>query len=382
MKILLFANTDWYLYNFRRGLITALRDEGHDVVLVSPPGRYSERFAGIGVRWIPLPMDRRSLNPMSELKVLGELRAIYAREQPDLVHHFTLKPVCYGSIAAFLAGTPASVNSITGLGYVFSNDDLRARALRPLLKRTLRLALRGASNRTIFQNSDDQALFLDSQLTTRGKARLIRGSGVDTARFCPGQKATDRERPFRILMATRLLWNKGVAEFVEAARTVKAQAPWTEFILAGAPDAGNPDSVPESEIEAWRAKGLIELPGHVEDMEALLKSVDMVALPSYAEGVPRVLLEAAACGLPIVATDVRGCREVVEHDRTGLLVPAKDAQALAEAIAVLVINDDLRKRLGDAARAKMIAEFEERIVVSRTIDVYGELVPELRRAAA
>lgn len=375
MKVVLFANTDWYLWNFRRSLALALHQAGHEVLLLSPDGPYGERLRALGVRWQALPMDRRSLHPLREARLLLHLWRLLRRERPQLVHGFTIKCAVYGSLAARLAGVPARVNAVAGMGYVFTSADRRARVLRPLVRRLFRPAFAGRQARLILQNPDDVALFAGSGLVDPAAIRLIPGSGVDCARFAPDPARTPGPR-VRVLLPARLLWDKGLAEYAEAARLLRAwQAP-VDLLLAGEPDPGNPAAVPEATVRAWVAQGLLQWLGHVQDMPALLRTVDVVALPSYREGLPKGLIEAAACGCALVATDVPGCREVVEHEVDGLRVPVRDAPALAQAIARLAADPGLRARLGAAARAKAEARFDERSVVRATLAVYRELCGE------
>ena len=376
MRVVLFANTDWYLYNFRRSLALALRDAGHDLLLLSPPGPYGERLRALGLRWEPVPMRRRSLDPLREAVLVWRLWRLFRREAPQLVHGFTLKCAVYGSLAARLARVPARVNAVAGMGYVFTSGDLRARLLRPLVKGLLRLALGGRNARLILQNPDDVALFECARLVDPARVHLIPGSGVDCDRFHPALHDREPEVPLgrslRVLLPSRLLWDKGLGEFVEAARTLRAAGRPIAFLLAGMPDPGNPAAVPESTVRAWVDEGVVEWLGHVEDMAALFRSVDVVALPSYREGLPKGLIEAGASGCALVTTDVPGCREVVRDGVDGLLVPARDASALAEAVARLHDDAGLRARLGHAARARAIEVFDERIVIASTMAVYGE----------
>ena len=372
MRIALFANTDWYLWNFRRSLALALRDAGHDVVLLSPDGPYGARLQGLGLRWQALPMDRRSLNPLREAALLIHLARLLRKERVDLVHGFTIKCAVYGSLAARVAGVPARVNAVAGLGYVFISNAPRARILRPLVRVLLKLALGGKGARLILQNPDDVVLFQQARLVDAERVRLIPGSGVDCARFIPDAARTTTAR-MRVLLPARLLWDKGLAEFVEASRRLRAQGRDVAMLLAGEPDPGNPATVSAADVRGWVDEGLVEALGHVEDMPALLRSVDVVALPSYREGLPKGLIEAAASGCALIATDVPGCREVVEHEVDGLRVPVRDGVALADAIARLQDDPALRIRLGEAARRKALERFDERIVVRDTLAVYREL---------
>jgi glycosyltransferase involved in cell wall biosynthesis len=374
-KIVLFANTDWYLYNFRRSLILALHKEGYDVLLVSPPGPYGDRLRDLGVRWQSVPLDRRSLNPLREIDFLRRFAQLLRAERPQLIHGFTIKCAVYGSLAARLANVPARVNAVAGLGYVFTSNDTRARMLRPLVRGLLRLALGGRAARLILQNPDDVAMFEQVKLVDRSRIRLIAGSGVDCSRF-QAASANRPTEPLRVLLAARLLWDKGIAEYIAAARQLLADGRAIRFLMAGTPDPGNPAAISSAEIQEWVDEGLVDWLGHVDDMPALFASVDMVVLPSYREGLPKSLIEAAACALPLVTTDVPGCREVVTDQVDGLLIPARDAAALADAIAILQDEPALAKRLGLAARTKALAEFDEQIVIKRTMDVYQELLGE------
>jgi glycosyltransferase involved in cell wall biosynthesis len=372
MKIVLFANTDWYLYNFRRSLALALREQGHELLLVSPPGPYGEKLIELGLRWHAVPMHRRSLNPVRELGLLWHLFRLFRRERPWVVHGFTIKCAIYGSLAARFARVPARINAVAGMGYVFTSNDVRARLLRPVVRALMKLALGGRNSRLILQNPDDVSLFAQAGLVDPAHVRLIPGSGVDCARFGATVRSAG-ERPFRVLLPARLLWDKGIAEYAEAARQSRQAGRDVEFLLAGQPDPGNPAAVPESTVRDWVEAGLLRWLGHVDDMPALFATVDAVVLPSYREGLPKGLIEAAACGLPLVTTDVPGCREVVVDGVDGLLVPARDADALARAIERLRKDPVLAQRLGQAARRKALAQFDERIVIGRTLAVHEEL---------
>ena len=372
MKLILFANTDWYLYNFRRSLAFAAKSEGHDVLLVSPTGPYGQKLVDLGLRWIPAPMKRRSLNPFRELVLLVWLWRLVRSEKADVVHSFTIKCAVYGGLAARFAGA-ARVNAIAGMGYVFISNEPLARALRPIVWALLRLALGGVRTRLILQNNDDISPFEKTGIGLAGNIRLIPGSGVDCTQFLPPAE-TERVPPLRVVLAARMLWDKGVREFVEAAHTLKVQGRELRFLLAGEPDPGNPASIPEAVLLDWEAAGLVDWLGHVDDMPALLASADIVVLPSYREGLPKSLIEAAACARPLITTDVPGCRDVVTDGVDGLLVPVRDVLELAQAIARLQDDRSLARRLGEAARAKALVEYDEHRIIARTLDVYYDLL--------
>jgi len=373
MKVIFFANTDWYLYNFRLALARYLREQQFEVVMLSPKGPYGPLLEREGFRWIAVEMNRLSLNPLRELALIRRISAIYAAEKPDIVHHFTIKCVVYGSLLARWHGIPSRINAVTGLGYVFSDEGVKARLLRPLVRHLIRLALRGRGSRLIVQNTDDLSAFLSAGVASAQETHLIRGSGIDTTTFQPLRH--EAEPPFtRVLLASRLLWDKGIREYIEAACVLRKQDIPVQFFLAGSPDPGNPASVPMTQVNAWRDAGVITYLGHVEDMPRLLTGMDLVVLPSYREGTPRSLLEAAACGLPIVTTDVPGCREVVKHGFNGLLVPSRDPIALAAAIHRLCRDTDERRRMGLAGREKVLNDFDQRRVLEETFAVYRQLL--------
>ncbi|MET3930669.1 glycosyltransferase family 4 protein [Lysobacter soli] len=375
MRIVFFANTDWYLYNFRLPAAMQLQAQGAEVVMVSPEGPYGERFAKNGIRWETLPMDRASLNPLREAVTIKHLAALLRRERPDLIHNFTVKCAVYGAMAARLSGVPAVVNAVAGLGYVYASNGLKARVLRPVVSTLMRSTLGSGNSRVILQNPDDAEALTKLRLVREDRIRVIRSSGVNVERFQPATGRADGA-PLRVLLAARLLREKGIGEYVEAARMLKERGRNVEFLLAGTPDYGNPSSFQGEEVQAWHDAGLIQWLGHVDDMPALMASVDVMALPSYyREGVPRCLIEGAASGLCIVTTNLPGCREVVTtHGEDGLQVPPRDAASLAALIMQLDDDRAQVRRLGAKARERALAHFDERLVIGRTLDVYRELL--------
>ena len=371
---LLFANTDWYLFNFRLPLAHALQERGFHVLLVSPPGPYAEYLRHEGFTWHQAPMQRRSLNPWRELELIYWLHRLMKKERVAVFHGFTLKSVIYGSIAARWVGGIRRINSIDGLGYVFTSDQWLAKLLKPLVSGLLRLALSGADSKVVLLNRDDIALFTQSSWVRDDQIVWIPGTGVDCERFQPSYtdaSVAEGSRKIRVLLSCRLLWDKGIKEFVEASGRLKNQGLDVEFWLAGAPDAGNPASVPEHQLTLWEKAGLVRLLGHVSDMPGLYRQVDIVALPSYREGLPTGLVEAGACGLPVVATDVPGCRDVVENGQTGLLVPPKDSQALAQAIMRLLNDPQLCTMLGKNAHKQFKALFSQDVILAKTLNLYS-----------
>ena len=295
---------------------------------------------------------------------------VFRAERPDIVHTVAMKPVLYGAAAARLAGVPAVVGALTGLGYVFSSSDIKARLLRPLVRRALRWALGGARNTCIVQNPDDAALVAGLGIE-RHRIVIVLGSGVDTARFVP---SPEPEGPLRATMVSRLLWDKGVSEFVEAARVARAQRPDLRFTLIGVPDEGNPAAVPLAQLEGWRDEGLVDWQGHRDDIPAVWRESHIAVLPSYREGLPKALLEAASCGRPLVAADAPGSREIARDGESGLLVPPRDPAALAAAILHLAGDPALRARLGAAGRSLVERHFSEDRIAAETLALWRRLL--------
>ncbi len=365
MKIILFANTDWYLYNFRLELAKTLRARGDEVVFLSPPGEYAAKLTGLGFRWLSFPFSRRGMNPLAELGTIFRLWSLYLREKPGLVHHFTIKCVLYGSTAAHLAGIPKIINAITGLGYAFNEEN---RILGKVVRLLYRLLLR--ETQVIFQNPDDLATFTEAELLQPGQAHLIRSSGVDLARFIP--QPENKNQPALVILPARLLKDKGVLEFVSAAQLLKNRGVSARFALVGEPDPHNPTSISPQELQAWSAEGIIEAWGWQEQMTNAYAASHLICLPSYREGVPKSLLEAAASKRAIVTTDAPGCREIVRHGVNGLLVPPRDPLALADAIQTLLENSQLRQQMAQRGREMVEKEFSSEIVIEKTLRVYEE----------
>jgi glycosyltransferase involved in cell wall biosynthesis len=371
-KILYFATEDWVFCLHRLPLARAAREAGHDVVVVTRVRDHAAPITAAGLRLLPLELSRGGMRPWQELRTLLQLLGIYRRERPDLAHHVAVKPVLYGALAAALTGVPAVVNALTGLGFIFTSQRPLARALRPPVELALRILLNRRGSRVIFQNADDLRALTAKRIVDAGKARLIRGSGVDIDAFVPS--AEPAGVPVVVLPA-RLLWDKGVGEFVAAARLLGARGIRARFVLVGDRDAENPAAVPQATLDAWRTEGIVELWGWRNDMAQVYRESHIVCLPSYREGFPKVLLEAAACARALVSTDVEGCREAVAHGVSGLLVPVRDAAALADALAQLIENPPRRAAFGAAARAIVVGELSLPVVIARTLDVYGEILP-------
>ncbi len=373
-KLLFVVTEDWYFCSHRLPLAVAAREAGYEVAVATRVDRHGGVIEAAGLRLIPLRrLRRRSGNPLRELAALLELWRIFRRERPGLVHLVALKPVIYGGLAARLARVPHTVAAIAGLGHLFTARDRRTRLLAGLVRGLYRLALGGGDTRVIVQNPDDREILISAGITEPGRCRLIRGSGVDLSCFTP---RPEPDGPLTVILASRLLWTKGVGEFVEAARLLQSRE--HRFVLVGDPDPENPAAIAVSTLEGWVAEGVIEHWGWQEEMAGVLARAHIVCLPSWREGLPKVLLEAAALERALVATDVPGCREVVRDGETGLLVPPRDAAALAEAVRRLVADTALRRRLAHAARQRVEREFSQERVIAQTLGLYGDLLGEGR----
>jgi len=368
-KVILFANTDWYIYNFRIGLVRELRARGHDVILLSPPGNFHKRLQADGFKWFQFSLSRQGINPFSEIQTLWKLFHLYKRIKPDIVHHFTIKPVIYGSIAAHFLGRNNIINSITGLGHLFIDTGFITHILRGFAKTLYRLSLR--HTQVIFENPEDQDTFIQNRLLNPKQTHLILGTGVDVKKFQPSPNKND---PPLVLFASRLLITKGLLEFVEAANQLQQKGLKARFVIAGTPDPGNPASISPEQIDAWQRFDFIETWGWQDYMPNALAKASIFCLPSYREGVPNALLEAAACGLPIVTTDVPGCRDVVADRVNGLLVPVRDSQALADAIEELLNNQELRIKMGNNGRQIALEKFSLDKIIEQTLSVYPQSI--------
>ena len=367
LKLLFLVTEDWYFVSHRLPLAVAAREAGYEVAVATRIREKAEAIESAGIRVIPFEMDRRSMNPLRELPTLFRLWRLYRRERPDIVHLVALKPVLLGGLVARLAGVGGVVAAVAGLGFLFSGEG-RAPLVARLLTWLLPYLI--GEGRVIAQNPEDAAM-LDRCGIPATHIRLIRGAGVDTAWSIPLPEHHDT--PLVVLPA-RLLRDKGVAEFVAAARLLRQRGVQARFALVGAPDPANPACVSEAELRAWAAEGAVEYWGHREDMREVYAACQVVCLPSYREGLPKSLLEAAAAGRPIVTTDVPGCREVVRHEDNGLLVPARDVAALADALARLIADPALRARMGQRGRERAVAEFSNERVIGETLEVYRELL--------
>ncbi|KVA06172.1 glycosyltransferase family 4 protein [Burkholderia ubonensis] len=359
LRIVLVCNTAWAIYTYRHGLIRTLVARGAEVIVAAPRDRTVPLLEQMGCRYVPLSVASKGTSPREDLGTLAALYRHYRALRPHLVFHYTIKPNIYGSVAAWLARVP-SVAVTTGLGYVFIQKSRAA----SIAKRLYRFAFR-FPREVWFLNRDDLATFSDERLLAHPeRARLLHGEGVDLEQFAPAPLPAG-DAPVFILIG-RLLWDKGVREYVEAARIVRAQHPRARFQLLGPLGVDNPSAIGRDDVDAWVREGVVEYLGEAHDVRPHIAAADCVVLPSYREGVPRTLMEASAMGRPVVATDVPGCRDVVADGDTGLLCRVRDSASLAERLAQMIaLGPDGRAAMGRRGRQKVVAEFDEQKVVER-----------------
>lgn len=370
--ILYLIPNDWYFWTHRLHLARAARDAGYDVTIATLPGEYVEQIKAEGFHFHPLKLQRLNATPLTELRTIMDIVKLERRLQPELVHHVTLRVVLYGSIAAKLTRLP-SVNAITGLGYLFIASGWKEKLLRAFLSWVYQICLSGNRVCTIFQNEDDRGTFLERKILRKDRTILIAGAGVDTQRFAPTPEPAGAPV---ILLTARMLRDKGIGELVGASRILKQRGYDFRVVLAGMLDPGNPTAITAGEINAWQKEGLVEWVGHQNDIPRLLAESHIVCLPSYREGLPLSLIEAASCARPIVATNVPGCREIVRDGWNGMLVPAKNAEALADVLQKLLLDEGLRKSLGNNGRQFVLKKFTQEIVIEQTLQVYESLLQE------
>jgi len=369
-RLLFIVNESAFFLSHRAEIAAAAAAQGFEVHVATPPGPGSEQVRARGFAHHPIAMTRSGTGLAGEWRAFRSIQRVIAKVRPDIVHLVTMKPVIYGGIAARLARVPGVVAAIAGLGHLFGQGAER-RAQRALVAPLFRLALGGEAVRVIFQNDEDRRRLIAFAGLSAANAVLIRGSGVRVAEF---PVAAEPDSTPAVVFASRLIWPKGVAEFVEAARRLRGRGVNARFRLAGDIDPQNPRSLHEGDVEHLRREGAVEVLGHVRDIPALFAAAHIVVLPSYyGEGLPTVLLEAAAAGRPVVTTDHPGCRDAIEPDVTGLLVPPRDAARLADAIESLLRDAQRRQAMGRAARALAEREFGIERVVERHLEIYRAL---------
>lgn len=380
-KLLFLVTEDGFFWSHRLPIARAAARSGFEVIVVARDLGHAQHIRAEGFRFIHWHLIRKSFSPRKELRAVRQLVHIYRTEQPDIAHHVAIKPVLYGSLVALGQQNMRVVNAFTGLGYLVSSSSLKAKLLRMAVWRGLQFVLNRPRQRVLLQNEDDKQLLVTNLRVPPDQTAVIRGSGVDVSVFRPGPEPPG---PPIVLLACRMLWIKGIAEFVEAARLLRANGCTARFVLAGDSDPSNPSGVPRKKLLEWRASGEVEWWGHQQEMARVLQQATLVCLPSHGgEGVPKILLEAAASARAIVTTDVPGCRDIVRQGVNGIIVPPRNVAALAAALEQLLKDPVRRGQMASRGREIAAGEFSQEAVAEQTLALYRELLGscETRTAA-
>ena len=368
MRIAVVSNTCWYLFNFRLNLMRALQAAGHTVVAVAPDDAYAQRIRDAGIMFEAVPISGGGTHPVRELQSVLRLGAVFRRHQAGLVLSYTPKGNLYSALACIALRIPFLPN-VSGLGRAFIRKSLVTQVAKTLYRLTF-----GRAYRVFFQNLDDMAVFVDGGLVRAGQAERLPGSGVDLSRFAPTPPVNRAAEAPVFLLVARMLWDKGVGEYVEAARSVRALHPGARFQLLGFLDVANPSAIPRTQMEAWVAEGVVEYLGLTDDVRPFLVQAECVVLPSYREGVPRTLLEAAATARPVITTDAPGCRDTVVDGETGFLCRPADAPDLVDKLMrFIAMTPEARQAMGQRGRTFVEQNFDERLVIERYLAVVGQV---------
>ena len=371
-KLLFVVNVDCFFVSHRLPIALQAMKEGYEVHLVCAMTNRADYLNKLGIIVHPLSFSRSGKSVISEFITIIKLYRLIKQINPDLLHLITIKPVLYGGIVARLTNVPSVVSAISGLGFLFvQRAGLSANLLRRLTLLLYRLAMGHANQRVIFQNPIDRDALIDSGGIRKDKVRMIRGSGVDLNDYF---MVSETDGIPVVVMASRLLKDKGVIEFIEVAKTLKSKGVEAHFQLVGEPDPGNPESFTMDQVKSWQNDGVVEYLGYRKDIAHIFSQAHIIVLPSYREGLPRVLIEAAACGRAVVTTDVPGCRDAIEPYVSGLLVSARDTESLAQAVEKLILDEALRQQMGKAGRNLAEREFGIEKVVANHLSIYQELI--------
>jgi lipopolysaccharide/colanic/teichoic acid biosynthesis glycosyltransferase/glycosyltransferase involved in cell wall biosynthesis len=371
-RLLFVIDEDRDFCTHRLDLGRAAREAGFEVLVATHVQRHAKQIEEEGFKLFPMKLRRGVQSPFRDLAALIEFIRLYRREKPDVIHHVGLKQVVFGGIAARIVRAPAVVNAITGLGYLVQSEGWLPRLIRSAIMPALRWVLAYGRSAVILQNESDCDELVQSRMVKRSRVVVIRGAGVNVSQFCPSPEPNGVPV---VVLASRMLWTKGVGEFVQAAQLLKSNGIHVRCVLAGAVDKENPGTISETQLRRWAEDGVVEWWGQVDDMAGVFEQAQVVVLPTYyGEGLPKVLLEAAACGKPLITTRVRGCTDIVRDGENGLLVAPKDHEALAQAVTTLIQSKALRDRMGARGRDIVMSEFTIEQVAAETIAVYRGLL--------
>ena len=371
LRLLYLITEDWYFWSHRLGLARAARDAGYDVTVATRVTDHGKRIEAEGFQLIPISMLRRSRNPLREVGALVELVRIYRHVKPHLVHHIAMKPILYGSLAAWVARVPVVLNAFAGLGYLFTTPERQQGGFQRVMQIALRSVIRMSGSTVLFQNETDRDELVQAGIVQPVRTRIIAGSGIDTDAF--SVKPVSPGTPV-VILPSRMLWDKGVGEFVQAAKDLKGRGVNARFVLVGRCDDENPAAIGREQFAEWVDEGVVEWWGHRDDMPDVYAAATLVVLPSYREGLPKVLLEAAACGKAIVATDVPGCRDIVKDQVNGILVPPRNSVALATAIMGLLFDQHRCEMMGIRSREMVMAKWAGPRIIGQVLGLYHELL--------
>ena len=367
LKLIIVISKDWSFWSHRLPLAKSAIEAGYEVTLVTKVNKFEKKIKEEGINIININFARSSKSPLTDLFNIIKLICIFRKEKPDIIHNVALKTILISSLASLFSRRTVVINAFTGLGYVFSSNQLQAKIIRLFIKPIFRIIMRRSNNWTIFQNPDDLNLFNDLGLIEPDRSILIRGSGVNTSEF---SKSADTNETPVVMLASRMLWDKGVGEFVEAAKRLNKDNIKAKFVIVGDIDNDNPMSIPIKTIKQWVNEGHVDWLGYSSSMPETLSSASIVCLPSYREGLPKVLLEAAAVGRPLVATDVPGCREIVKNNENGILVKLKNVDSLYNAIKSLILNKEMRQSMGESSRALVESQLSTDIINNQILEFY------------
>ncbi|MEP0944411.1 MAG: glycosyltransferase family 4 protein [Rhizobiaceae bacterium] len=365
-KVIFLVSEDYYFWSHRKSLAQACLREGAEVVVACRCSEHRQAIEELGIRVREIPFDRSGLNPWNDAKTLIQIAKILFTEKPDLLHNVAVKPVLYGSVAGFVFRIPKVINTLAGLGFLYISKKSAVKLIRGVFQFFLVKLSNRRNFRLVVQNRDDERYFLDAGVQQSNISTIL-GSGVDVTRFYPSDEP--RSKPVAVCVA-RMLVDKGILELVEAARRLSKRGGNLSVRLVGGLDE-NPTSIRQSDIDSWLSEGIIEYAGHSNDIAGEYARSHIAVLPSYREGLPKSLLEAAASGKPMIATDVPGCREICINGETGLLVPARDSEALEEALEKLAKEPALRRKFGSAARILVESKLSSEKIDEEYLDLYG-----------